>query len=147
MILPSFGDDVIAVHYTSNCKLSSEHKDDETIHARHITTKKRENMGAKLTQNSVSNTFHQQFRNENNVETFKRGNFTNLISQQTLGRIQSDFKSRERFSNDDSMDILETQQYFRSILPDDLAPGYVQYIVQDPFIIHLYTKKQIEIFR
>ena len=59
----SFGDDLIAVHYTSNGELSSEHKDDKTIHARHITAKKRENMGAKLTQNSVSNTFHQQFRN------------------------------------------------------------------------------------
>ena len=104
-------------------------------------------MGAKLTQNSVSNTFHQQFRNENNVEAFKRGNFTNLISQQTLRRIKSDVKSRERFSNDDSVDILETQQYSRSILPDDLVPGYVQYIVQDPFIINLYTKKQIEIFK
>ena len=104
-------------------------------------------MGAKFTQNSVSNTFHQQFRNENNVEAFKRGNFTDLISQQTLRKIKSDVKSRERFSNYDSVDILETQQYFRSILPDDLVPGYVQYIVQDPFIIHLYTKKQIEIFK
>ena len=79
-------------------------------------------MGAKLTQNSVSITFHQQFRNENNVEAFKRGNFTNLISQQTLRRVKSDVKSIERFSNDDSVDILETQQYFRSILPDDLGP-------------------------
>ena len=57
------------------------------IHARHITTKKRENMGAKLIQNSVSNIFHQQFRNENNVEAFKRGNFTNLISQETLNLV------------------------------------------------------------
>ena len=74
-----------------------------------ITAKKRENMGAKLTQNSVCNTFHQQFINENNVEAFKRGNFTDLISQQTLRPIKSDVKSRERFSNDDSVNILETQ--------------------------------------
>ena len=73
----SFGDGVIAVHYTSNGELSSEHKDVKTIHARLITAEKKGKHGCKLTQNSVSNTFHQQFRNENNVDAFKRENFTN----------------------------------------------------------------------
>ena len=49
----------------------------------------------------------------------------------------------ERFSNDDAVDIVETQKHFRSVLPDD----QIQYLVQDPFLIHLFTKKQIEIFK
>ena len=101
-------------------------------------------IGAKLIQNSVSNIFHQQFRNENNKEAFKRGNFTDLISQQTLRRIKSDVKSLERFSNNDVIDIVETQKHLRSVLHDDQIPGYIQYIVQDPFIIHLFTKKKTD---
>ena len=59
------------------------------------------------------------------VQDFYFENFTNLISQQTLRRVISDVISIERFSNDDFVDILETQQYFRSVLPDNLIPGYV----------------------
>ena len=40
-----------------------------------------------------------------------------------------------------------TCEYYVDSARDDLVPGYVQYIVQDPFIIHLYTKEQIEIFK
>ena len=100
-----------------------------------------------MIQNSVNNIFHQQLRNENNIEAFKRGNFTDLISQQTLRRIKSDVKSLERFSNNDVIDIVETQKHLSSVLPDDQIPGYIQYIVQDPFIIHLFTKKQIEVLK
>ena len=53
----------------------------------------------------------------------------------------------ERFSNDDAVDIVETQKLFRSVLPDDQIPGYIQYLVQYPFLIHLFTKKQIEIIK
>ena len=143
----SFGGDIITVQFKSDGQLSLEHKDDKTIHARHITSGRREKMGANLMLSSVGNIFHQQFRNDNNVEAFKRGNFTNLISQQTLRRIKSDAKSIERFSNDDLVDIFEIQRHLRSVLPDDPIPGYVQYIVQEPFIIHLYAKRHIEVFK
>ena len=36
---------------------------------------------------------------------------------------------------------------FRLELPDDQIPGYIQYMVQDPFIIHLFTLNQIEVFK
>ena len=142
-----FEDNKITVHYHSDGNFSLEHEDNKTTHARHITSNERENMGQLLMHNSVSNVFYRQFKNEKNIEAFKRGNFTNLKSQHTLRRIKSDTKSLDRFSNDDLVDISETQQYFRSLLPDDALPGYIQYLVQDPFIIHLYTKKQIELFK
>ena len=82
---------------------------------------------------------------ENNIEAFKRGNFSNLKSQQTLRRIKSDLKSIDRFSNDDMMYLLETQILFRFELRNDQIPGYIQYM--DPFIINLYTLKQIEVFK
>ena len=104
-------------------------------------------MGEQLINNSASNIFHRQFILEKNIEAFKRGNFSNLKSQQTLTRIKSDLNSIDRFSNDDIIDILETQILFRLELPDDQIPGYIQYLVHDPFIIHLYTLKQIEVFK
>ena len=42
-------------------------------------------------------------------------------------------------------DIAATQQYFRYLLPDYPIPGYAQYFVQDTFIVHMYTLKQIEL--
>ena len=42
-------------------------------------------------------------------------------------------------------DVAATQQYFRYLLPDSPIPGYAQYFVQDPFIIHMFCYKQMEI--
>ena len=39
------------------------------------------------------------------------------------------------------------QQYFLYLLPDSSMPGYIQYFVQDPFIIHMYSHKQIELLK
>ena len=81
--LASVSDDIIIVHFKSEGSISLAHQYEKTAHARHITCENRKKIGAKLIQNSVSNIFHQQFRNENNIEAFKRGNFTDQISQQT----------------------------------------------------------------
>ena len=35
-------------------------------------------------------------------------------------------------------DIAATQQYYRYLLPNSPIPGYIQYFVQDPFIVYLY---------
>ena len=52
-----------------------------SVHDR-LHLEKRENIGAKLLNNSVNNIFHQQFRNDKNVEVFNKGNFTDLISRE-----------------------------------------------------------------
>ena len=44
-------------------------------------------------------------------------------------------------------DVTATQQYFRYLLPESPLPGYVHYFVQDPFIIHMYSYKQLEILK
>ena len=54
-------------------------------------------------------------------------------------------KSESRLSHSYMEDVAATQQYFRYLLPDSPIPGYVQYFVQDPFIIHMYCYKQMEI--
>ena len=68
--IASVGDDVIIVSFKSKGNISLAHQDRKPIHARRITSGKRANIGAKLLKNSVSNIFHQQFRNDKNVEGF-----------------------------------------------------------------------------
>ena len=44
-------------------------------------------------------------------------------------------------------DISATQEYHRNLLNEKPIPGYVQYFVKEPFIIHLYTIQQIELLK
>ena len=44
-------------------------------------------------------------------------------------------------------DIAATQQYYRYLLPDSPIPVYIQYFVQDPFIVHMYGSKQIDLLK
>ena len=67
------------------------------------------------------------------------GNLTHLKSQECLRRVKSEIRSQNRFSSLYVDDIATTQQYFRYLLPDSPFPGYVQYFVQDPFIVHMYV--------
>ena len=46
-------------------------------------------------------------------------------------------------SNSYMEDVAATQQYFRYLLPDPPMSGYVQYFVQYPFIVHMYSYKQM----
>ena len=58
----SVSDDII-VNFKSEGSISFAHQDGKTIHARHVSSDNRKEIGAKLIHNSVSNIFHQQFRN------------------------------------------------------------------------------------
>ena len=62
-------------------------------------------------------------------------------------QIKSEALSSSRFSNDMITDISTTQKYYRNLLSEKPIPGYIQYFVKDPFIIHLYTKRQIEVMK
>ena len=42
-------------------------------------------------------------------------------------------------------DLAATQRYFLYLLQDSPIPGYVQYFVHDPFLLHMYTAKQIDL--
>ena len=44
-------------------------------------------------------------------------------------------------------DIIATQEYFRSFLTEVPVSGYIQYIVQEPFVVHLYSQNQMELFK
>ena len=79
-------------------------------------------MGGVLVNNSVSKIFNKQFNNSDKVERFSYGNLT-------------------------KKNVAATQQYFRCLLPDSRIPGYVQYFVQDPFIVHMYSSKQINLLK
>ena len=62
-------------------------------------------------QNTTTNTFHKQFNSVDNFLEFNNGNFNNLKSQNCLRQINSEFKSKTRFSNNDMLDIIATQKF------------------------------------
>ncbi|KAI6648569.1 hypothetical protein LOD99_8049 [Oopsacas minuta] len=76
-----------------------------------------------------------------------RGNFSNLRSQECLRQIKTEAISFNRFSNDLITDISITQDYYRNLLSEKPIPGYIQYFVKEPFIMHLYMKRQIEVLK
>ena len=45
------------------------------------------------------------------------------------------------------LDIIATQKYFRLLLHEGLIPGYIQYIAQEPYVINLYSQKQIDVLK
>ena len=75
------------------------------------------------------------------LKGFSFGNLPYLKSAECLRKVKSGIKSESQFSNCYMVDIAATQQYFRYLLPDSLMPGYIEYFVQDPFIIHMYYHK------
>ena len=64
-----------------------------------------------------------------------------------MRQIKTEVMSSSRFSNDLITDIFILQEYYRNLLCEKPIPGYIQYFVKEPFIIHLYTKRQIEVMK
>ena len=85
-------------------------------------------------------------RNNSSNQGLCFGNFPSLKSQDCLPKVKAELKSK-RFFNFYMEDVTATQQYFRYLLPESPLPGYVQYFVQDPFIIHMYSYKELEILK
>ena len=140
-------DNGIIVKFNCEGILSPQHISGTAVHSRHLSYNERIVIGESLLHNSVSKVYHKQFNNSENFECFSYGNLTHLKSQECLRRVKSEIRSQNRFSNLYMDDIAATQQYFRYLLPDSPIPGYVQYFVQDPFIVHMYTLKQIELLK
>ena len=137
----------ITIQYIPNGYLSLQHSDGETVYALHLSSSSRRNFGEILQHTSVTNAFHKQFSSQSKSVEYRSGNFSNLKSQECLRQIKSEALSSSRFSNDMITDISITQEYYRNLLSEKPIPGYIQYFVKDPFIIHLYTKRQIEVMQ
>ena len=137
----------VAVKFVSQGSLSSQHTSGMTIHSRHLSSNDRTRMGESMLNHSVSNIYHRQFNIPDNVEGFSYGNLTHLKSQECLRKVKAEIRTQNRFSNSYMEDIAATQQYYRDLLPDSPIPGYIQYFVQDPFIVHMYGSKQIDLLK
>ena len=74
-------------------------------------------------------------------------NLTQSQYNLTLSQVKYEIKSESCFSNVYTDDVAATQQIFRCLLPDPPMPGYVQYFVQDLFIIHMYSYKQTKLLK
>ena len=134
----------VAVKFVSQCSLSSQHTSGMTVHSRHLSNNDRTRMGESMFKNSVSKIYHSQFNIPDNVEGFSYGNMTHFKSQECLRMVKSEIQRQNRFSTSYMEDIAASQQYYRYLLPDSPIPGYIQYFVQDPIIVHMYGSKQID---
>ena len=132
--------DGVMVKFYSEGALSPQHNNGESAFSRHLTCDKRSIMGEILVHNSVSKIYNRQFNNASN-ESICSGNLTSLKTQDCLRKV----KSKNRFSDLYMEDVLATQQFFRHLLADSRFPGYVQYFVQEPFFLHMFSYKQLEI--
>ena len=137
----------ITIQFISHGTLSLQHSDGETTHARHVSGSMRTHVGDILQSTPVTKYFHKQFSIRDSSIEHCGGNFSNLKSQESLRRIKFEVNSSSRFSNDVITDISLTQDYYRNLLNEKPIPGYIQYFVKEPFIIHLYTKRQIEVMK
>ena len=135
------------VKFYSEGSLSLQHTDGTSAHSRHLSGSERSKMAGLLANSSVSKVFNKQFNNSNNILGFQYGNLTGIKSADCLRKVKSEMKSESRFSNLYMEDVAATQQYSRYLLPDPPMSGYVQYFVQDPFIVHMYSYKQIELLK
>ena len=136
--------DGVMVKFYSEGALSPQHNNGESAFSRHLTCDKRSIMGEILVHNSVSKIYNRQFNNTSN-ERICSGNLTSLKTQDCLRKVKSEMKSKNWFSDLYMEDVLATQQFFRHLLADSRFPGYVQYFVQEPFILHMFYYKQLEI--
>ena len=136
----------VVVKFFSEGSISAQHTDCKTTHGRNLSFSERSKIGELFINNSVSKIYNKQFTSCK-VQGFDFGNLTYLKSQDCLRRVKSELKSKTRFSDSYMEDISTTQQYFRYLIPESSIPGYVQYFVQDPFIIHMYTYKQVELLK
>ena len=137
----------IVVKFHSEGSLSPQHTDSNIAHRRHLSGSERSKMAGSFVNNSVNQVFNKQFNNHCSMDGFPFGKLTYLKSAECLRKVKSEIKFESRFSNCYMEDVAATQQYFRYLLPDSPMPGYIQYFVQDPFIIHMYSHKQIELLK
>ncbi|KAI6648389.1 hypothetical protein LOD99_8179 [Oopsacas minuta] len=72
---------------------------------------------------------------------------SNLRSQEWLRQINTEAISSNRISNDLITDISVNQEYYRDLLSEKPIPGNIQYFVKEPFIMHLYMKRQIKVLK
>ena len=119
-----------------------QYSDGETVYTRRVSGSLRRKFWEILEHTPGTNVFHKQFSCQGISMEYCSGNFSNLKSQECLRQIETEVMSSSRFSNEIITDI-SIQEYYRNLLCEKPIPGYIRYFVKEPFIIHLFTKRQI----
>ena len=133
----------LVVKISSEGYVTSQHTSGVHVHSRQSSSNDRTVMGEMLLHKSVCKIYNKQFNNAGRNESFTYGNLTYLKSQDCMRKIKSEIKSTDRFSNSYMEDIAATQQYFLYLLQDTQNPSYVQYFVQNSFLLRIRRKKSI----
>ena len=74
-------------------------------------------------------------------------NFVNLKSQECLRQIKLKLCHLIDFLMIRLQVFLSPRNSIVNLPSEKPIPGYIQYFVKNPFIIHLYTKRQIEVLK
>ena len=114
---------------------------------RNLSSSQRLEVAKKISESSVSKYFYDQFESPENTNlVLNFGNLDSIRSSSVLRRAKFDLSSLQRYSNDNWNELISLQQYYRNAIVWSNVRGYIQSLGHDPFIVHLYTEEQINIY-
>ena len=117
------------------------------MYARNLSSSQRLEVAKNICGSSVSKYVHDQFESSENTNlALNFGNLNNIRSSSVLRRAKFDLSSLQRYSNDNWNELISSQQYYRNAIAGSNVRGYIQSLGHDPFIVHLYTEEQINIY-
>ena len=138
----------ISVSYATFGCYSALHDDSCTSHSRHLSGLMRLQTALQVNQDGVSNYFHKQFNNTKTMALVSRGNLTDLKSKSSLSKAKLEYLSSQRFSEDNWDDLILLQKnYVLQNTGRNLVSGYIQYLAREPFVVHMFTEKQLEVLK
>ena len=133
-------EDSIVIEYIASGFLSQEHLNGKLC-TREIFQLPKKSV------NHVSKYFYDQFESPENTNlALNFGNLNNLRNSSVIRRAKFDLSSLQRYSNDNWNELISLQQYFRNAIIGSNVRVYIQSSGHDPFIVHLYSEEQINIY-
>ena len=122
-------------------------KKDPTVHSRKLSHLHWLEVEKDVADKSVNAYFYEQFEYvENTNLALNYGNLSKIRSAAVLRKAKFDLSSLQRYSNDNWVELISLQQYYRNSV---IGLHYIKTksLSHNPFIVHLYTENQIKILK
>ena len=139
---PEGTNDVI-INFLTYGSISNQHNDNETAFSRRVSGEIRQEVSSTLSKYSPINCYYEQFNESKNLSAAKHGNFTHLHSQALLRKIKAEQLSKERYDCDMWLDVVGTKRTYDATINGNVIHGYIQTLVREPVIIHMFSDEQI----
>ena len=137
----------LRIKYVVTGSISMEHFSNRCSYSRHLVGDNREVVAKQLENSSPSNYHYSLFIDSEKISVAKHGNFNYLHSTDLLRKVKYQHLAMSRLDNDPWQDIIITKMSYASTIVGNHLNGYVQMLCHTPLMIHLYSEKQILLFK